>query len=234
MSHWRTTCVTQSGDQAELAEMLAPYDENLQIEQVTTEDGETYWTNPKSKWDWWVIGGRWSGWFLDKKGRERDSGMKGDLDIEAMRTRAVVKAQSKWDEIEELIAGLPKARLWEEVLVEARSDGGDDAITRAREVYRSQDRVVALNVLDYGFSTNEDLLDHQVLGQAHVLERARLSAVVGLGLVTPEGWMAAGEMGWFGMDTSTTESTMEFLVQANKFIDLLPDGAWLWSVDFHV
>lgn len=43
-----------------VAAAMAPYDESLEIEQVT-EDGETYWTNPQSFWDWWQIGGRWTG-----------------------------------------------------------------------------------------------------------------------------------------------------------------------------
>ncbi len=47
-----------------VAKILAPYDEALQIEPVM-EDGETYWTNPRSFWDWWQIGGRWTGALSD-------------------------------------------------------------------------------------------------------------------------------------------------------------------------
>jgi len=28
---------------------------------AATEDGETYWHNPNGKWDWWQLGGRWTG-----------------------------------------------------------------------------------------------------------------------------------------------------------------------------
>lgn len=45
--------------------MLAPYSENLEVALVTDEDGETYWTNPRSFWDWWQIGGRWTGYLSD-------------------------------------------------------------------------------------------------------------------------------------------------------------------------
>lgn len=38
---------------------MAPFSEHLEVEEVT-EDGETYWTNPDSFWDWYQIGGRWT------------------------------------------------------------------------------------------------------------------------------------------------------------------------------
>ncbi|HET7713886.1 MAG TPA: hypothetical protein VFK94_06625 [Patescibacteria group bacterium] len=41
--------------EAEVARLLAPYDENG--EWFRPEGGG----KPESKWDWWVIGGRWSG-----------------------------------------------------------------------------------------------------------------------------------------------------------------------------
>lgn len=44
--------------------LMAPYDEQLQIEPIV-EDGETYWTNPNSFWDWYQIGGRWTGHLSD-------------------------------------------------------------------------------------------------------------------------------------------------------------------------
>ena len=40
---------------------MAPYDETLNVKQETTEDGETHWYNPAGMWDWWQIGGRWTG-----------------------------------------------------------------------------------------------------------------------------------------------------------------------------
>ncbi|HEY2193635.1 MAG TPA: hypothetical protein VGH76_15260 [Actinomycetospora sp.] len=44
-----------------VAEAMHPYDENREIEKATDEDGEVYWTNPVSFWDWWQVGGRWTG-----------------------------------------------------------------------------------------------------------------------------------------------------------------------------
>lgn len=44
-----------------VAEAMAPYDENRAIEQAADEDGCTYWHNPVGFWDWYQIGGRWTG-----------------------------------------------------------------------------------------------------------------------------------------------------------------------------
>jgi hypothetical protein len=44
---------------------MKPWDENAEVEQITDEDGETYLTNPRGKWDWWQIGGRWTGVWSD-------------------------------------------------------------------------------------------------------------------------------------------------------------------------
>lgn len=47
-----------------VAEAMAPYDESREVEQRTeTYDGEaeTYWVNPVGFWDWYQIGGRWTG-----------------------------------------------------------------------------------------------------------------------------------------------------------------------------
>ena len=47
----------------------------------TDEDGNILTTyNPQSKWDWWEVGGRWSG-MLNLDGKPVNSGRVGDLDF---------------------------------------------------------------------------------------------------------------------------------------------------------
>lgn len=55
------------GIEGALDELLAPFDENLEVEQYT-EDGETYWRNPQGYWDWWTLGGRWAGYLTLRPG----------------------------------------------------------------------------------------------------------------------------------------------------------------------
>lgn len=51
-------------------------------EEQTDEDGNILTTyNPKSKWDWWVVGGRFSGMLKLKTGKYVDYGLVKDLDF---------------------------------------------------------------------------------------------------------------------------------------------------------
>lgn len=87
-----------------------------------TIDGERcgYYCNPNAKWDWFVIGGRWGGFFIHKKNpkypedivkikdefydtknqqhkRACDALRKCDIDIEEMQRIAVRRAEDSWN-----------------------------------------------------------------------------------------------------------------------------------------
>lgn len=57
--------------------MMAPYDEEARTTWVADEDeeGGGYWTNAESFWDWYSIGGRWTG-RLDGYDPEQDPALK--------------------------------------------------------------------------------------------------------------------------------------------------------------
>jgi hypothetical protein len=56
--------------------------------------------NPASKWDWWQVGGRWSGTLLLKNGVRVDEAKVRDIDFEAMREEKRQRAAKRWDEAE--------------------------------------------------------------------------------------------------------------------------------------
>lgn len=56
-----------------------------------------YWLyNPNCKWDWWTVGGRFSNWIIDKKGKKCDVCKIKDIDWEAMQKRSVAEAEEYW------------------------------------------------------------------------------------------------------------------------------------------
>lgn len=61
-------------DGTDVADALAPFDENLEIEQ----DEEGYLYNPDGKWDWYQVGGRWAGAIKLKDGIEPIPDMYGE------------------------------------------------------------------------------------------------------------------------------------------------------------
>lgn len=82
-------------DGTDVAEYLQPFDENLQVQKYV-EDGEEYWENPNAKWDWFEIGGRWSGRLRLKSGERADSALLCDIDTSFDMT-AYNDALAYWD-----------------------------------------------------------------------------------------------------------------------------------------
>jgi len=93
--------------------------------------------NPDSKWDWYSIGGRWSGYFpirgdltveasrLLIQGRRSwtnqdqpqdpwacDGGPKGLLDLDALRDKKGAEAAKRYDTYQEIVEDLPEALPW--------------------------------------------------------------------------------------------------------------------------
>jgi len=60
MSHFPVLVVCRNDDDPNY--LLEPYSENLHVAPYRDEDGELTTYNPASKWDWYVLGGRWDGY----------------------------------------------------------------------------------------------------------------------------------------------------------------------------
>ncbi|MGW4527796.1 hypothetical protein [Amycolatopsis sp. NPDC004378] len=138
MSHFTVTVAVSGADadeaEANIKTLLAPFDENLEVAQ-RTEDGETWWYNPKAKWDWYQIGGRWSGELRLRAGASREDFADGErswanedqlatpgtcdlariraLDLAGMRDEAATKAVHDWNEYAAVVHGTPQHLLWE-------------------------------------------------------------------------------------------------------------------------
>lgn len=127
------------------------YRENANGEVIEVIDR----TNPSRKWDWWQIGGRWSGMIQLKMGvspfeawngeRSRfddtkqapntfDSARKGDIDIQGMRLEARTKAALKYDEVRMAIDPYVDSYVnWDDMRAKHPGD-----ISKAREEYHAQ------------------------------------------------------------------------------------------------
>ena len=119
-------------------------------------------TNPNAKWDWWVIGGRWSGLLRAKEGAKVGIGRPGvmdthfdklgvdqvqvkDLDIEAMRQAHVNVRQRSFKEAvirankRRAKQGLPP--FTEDEVIE-RNALHSEAIGKLRKLYEASDRTL--------------------------------------------------------------------------------------------
>jgi hypothetical protein len=205
-------------------------------------------TNPNSKWDWWVIGGRWTGFFKLKpngtgisgqpglmtspaKPGYADSALKKDIDFEYMRKSAEDRAIQQWDYIHEAIKGIPiEHERWETVIERLGFEEG-------RDFYHKQPLVKAFKgatqkenspVSWWGYSIEDFLVPKE-----EYIESGRHSAITTYAVVMDSKWFEKGTMGWWGM-SSDEMSQKEWNNVFNDLVDSLPDDTLLTIVDAHI
>lgn len=198
-------------------------------------------TNPNKKWDWYVIGGGWTGAFKLKPGKigqagkrglmtERcpagyaDRAFKGDIDFEAMRNDAIIKARAKWKTCREITGGMS----W---------DSWDDMMLRypdreeARREYHDQPAVTMLRE-----SKNRNFMfidDDLALEEETYITRQADSSCTHYAFVRDSQWTERGKMGWFGM-SSDEISEPQWNSLFNRMLMDLPDDTLLTVVDCHI
>ena len=135
-------------------------------------------TNPNRKWDWYQLGGRWTGFFRLKKGvagvqgkqglltdpakeGHADAALKRNIDFTSMRSEAETAAAQKFDTIRSIIEPHLSVMSWPQIREkycpkhgEAELSGGIEA---AREAYHAQPAVKALREVErFRFEDAED------------------------------------------------------------------------------
>jgi hypothetical protein len=110
---------------------------------LTARDAEMgrygQWANPRGKWDWYELGGRWSGFFKLKPGARgecesesdapegfADSAQVGDIDFEGMRQAAAGEARERYRLFQAVVGGREVPELTPELAAQ------NNAIVRAR------------------------------------------------------------------------------------------------------
>ena len=169
-----------------------------------------YYRNPQSKWDWYTIGGRWSGFFTlkngavgklgepglygreeeDEKPNKADQAKKGDIDWEAMVLEQIERGKKIWKDVEEK----------------------KDIITPEMRYFI------------YGITEDDSLESY--------LERRKKFPTT-YAVLKDGNWYEKGEMGWWGITTDEKEDS-EWNQEFQKLIEDLPDDTLLTVVDCHI
>lgn len=206
------------------------------------------WTNPNKQWDWWQVGGRWSGFFkkkpsatsgqlgerslLDRSEDTRngyaDHILKGEIDIDSMRDDAAKEASEKYDFAAEIIKSTPEHESWDSV----RSRIKD--IDAARNFYRSQERVKAFATAEchekLGWSVE---IEEYIVPKENFLQDARDSAVSTFAVIKDGVWHERGSMGWWGV-VSDEKDKSNWNKEFAKLFDSIPDDEFVTLVDCHI
>ena len=218
-----------------------------------SEDGRLFYLstyNPNSKWDWYQIGGRWSGYFRLKDGaagilgeesaiatldpdhvspdgeKFADIVLKRDIDFESERTAARVRAEKLFDEWEKITNGVT-VPTWASI-----RDKHPDNIDAARDEYHSIPVIKELmkNRL-VGFF--EDPAEVFGVGREAYIQSEVDSIYVPYSILKDGKWYAKGEMGWWGMSTDDMTQA-EWNANVRKMFDELPDDTVITVVDCHI
>ncbi|WP_410735950.1 hypothetical protein [Citrobacter koseri] len=185
-------------------------------------------TNPNKKWDWYVLGGRWGGFFLHKNGMRVNVLRKGELDIAGMVSDKAILAKREYESFSSAISGHEFPRTWSSVREELNSDG----IEKAREVYHAQPAIKALKDcgIDRVFGCTVEYFGNN---EQDFVTRQANSALSAYAIIHENTWIAKGEMGWFGMsDDDLTQD--EWNDKVSELIASLPDDTLLSLFDCHI
>ncbi len=208
-------------------------------------------TNPNRKWDWYQVGGRWSGFLKlkpefvgqgengDRSWTNRDeaisvlqcdSALKGQIDFEGMRKEDGDAAAKRWDEAQQVIKGRTW-KTWEQIGEEiTTAPEGQNVWDARRAAYHSQEALAELRkVFDNPFTN----LDEYLTPREQYIQEYRNGAISTYALLKDGQWYEKGEMGWWGMSNDKM-SQAEWNQQVAKLLDELPDDTRITIVDCHI
>lgn len=219
------------------------------------EDGISYLMttyNPKSKWDYWVVGGRYNASFVIKPDASEDDftpsaphwpedlgndadhrsasdhAFKRAIDYGAMILRARAQAQDEWAEYRQAVGDSePPANSFYEFQKHYED------INDANEAWSKSAWVQATTQISL-FASPEDFFVGADNPRQAYIDHAENMAVAGYYAVVKDGeWYARGNMGWFGMSDDEIDHD-EWLSQVRDMIAGLPGDTLLTTVDCHI
>ena len=198
-------------------------------------------TNPNKKWDWWEVGGRWSGFLKPKDasigikgeagvgGTQFDSTgvdqcIKSNVDFDYRREEAGKEAAARYDLAMNIIDGR-EWLCWEDCR-DNRPDGS--SIDEARSAYHSQTVIADLKrEFDnpfFGFSCFKD-------SREAYIKKVKDAAISTFAVLMDGKWYQRGGMGWWGCVSDENDS---WDTDFKGLLDKIPDDACLTVVDCHI
>ncbi len=202
-----------------------------------------YSSNPNAKWDWYVVGGRWSGYFKALPGSIGVVGESGtfsntpwegwydqlqrsSIDFEGMRADAAAEASKRYDAYEAAVAGLEVPKRWAEFRTAYEN------IDDARKAYHETPYIAALRTAEL-LPWFEDPVEEYDIGREKFVERASSDSFTPYAVLKDGEWYSKGEMGWFGMSSDNVDHDT-WNKRVWEFLRDLPEDTLITAVDCHI
>ena len=208
-----------------------------------------YYCNPNAKWDWYSMGGRWSGFFKLKenkipygkigtpgvfgnkpedmgKGLRADQALKGDIDFVGMREDHVKRCLQNYDEFHKIVNGR-EVPVWKKLLEEWEGKV-ENHVDFCRKLYHDNEVIKDLRNNDFYFDEEQYLTS-----RFEYAKKCQDEAVVTYALLKDGKWYQRGQMGWWGMASDEKDQDV-WNQEFTKIVDSLPDDTMLTVVDCHI
>lgn len=181
-------------------------------------------TNPNYKWDWYVEGGRWTGFLPLKNGKAANSARKIEIDFKGAQDDAAQKAAARYDQVHSVIAGRPIPS-WSSIC-----DQYVD-ISVARKKY--QDVAVLAELRNTDFWKPWDEVEAFDCDRTTFIQRARDNAISAFAFVKDGVWYERGKMLMFG-ESADEMSEDEWNAKVASMIESLAADTVITIVDCHI
>lgn len=212
------------------------------------EEKYGYYENINAKWDWYVLGGRWTGFLKLKDGAEGqvgeaglmtssarpgfgDSAIKNNIDFDGMRKSEAEDAGKTWDKVTRILGDVERPYSWEYV----REIMFPGKLQEAKDYYNNQSANKKID--EWNRKNNHSLfginpMDFMITKEEHCAKAAE-SAISTFAVLKDGVWYSKEETGCWGT-VSGEKDQSDWDKEISKIIESLDDDTLISIYDCHI
>lgn len=206
--------------------------------------------NPDSKWDWYQLGGRWSGRFIKLKDGASgtvgnaswasstpagvDQALKKDIDFDAIKREARDNAIKTYRDLADKCGGaIPHLPIHWDTIINSSEYANLDHNAK-RELYHSQEAVKIWNdAVNSSHIWGYSLEDFQCTEEEYAT-RAEIDSFIPYAVLYDGEWISRGDMGWWAITLKEHYSSDDWQKKVWELIDGCSDDTLFSFYDLHI
>jgi len=194
------------------------YEDYLKHWHGVEPEHQGYDFNPKAKWDWYQLGGRWTGFFRLKP---KTNGNLGNPSLVSSRRAEYGTADQAY-----------KRDIDFEKMAQDQFEESSELYDKFEALYKEGKMDASTGYFEYGVNNVGKDADHYVPESREAFLKRR-AAVCTFAVLKDGEWYERGEMGWWGC-VSDEKKPEEWNDQFNKLLGELPEDTLLSMFDCHI